>query len=412
MTPGRRVLALILGVAAAVMIGQATALADSLDVLGAADPGTSGFNATAVGLDGYAYLGSWGSSAECPSLGVRVFDLKDPTQPAYVTTAAAYAGTTAEHVAVQRYATGAFSGTVLFTGLQRCSAAGGAPAGLALWDVTDPSNPTELSVFPVGRGLRGVHEFALAQSGDRWYALLAVPNSEINAGAGDLRIVDVTDPRAPIAVTDWGARKDAGLPVGTGAQCSPICRGSVPQAFLHSVTMSHDGQRAFLSYWDLGVLILDVSNPAAPRLLGRFAEPQAAEGNTHSVALATDERVALVADETFGPPWGRLRMVDIGDLTNPVQVGTFETANSAAGTPGEAYAYTIHNPAVDDRDPRHAYLAWYSDGVRLIDISDAAHPVELNAWVPPRGGQIWNVSFAGDVLLAGDINNGLYVLRR
>lgn len=409
---GRKRACALVGLVGALLLGPWTVWADSLDVLGAADPGSPGFNTMAVGLDGYAYLGSWGSGAECPSLGVRVFDIQDPTQVAYVTTAASYSGTTAEHVSVQHYATNAFVGTVLFTGLQRCNAAGTAPAGLAIWDVTDPRNPSELAVFSVGRGLRGVHEFTVGQRGDRWYAYLAASNSEMSGSAGDLRIVDITDPRNPFAVSDWGASKDAGLPIGTGAQCRPVCRGAVPQSFLHSVTLSPDGQRAYLSYWDLGVVIMDVSNPAAPQMVGRYVEPEAAEGNTHSVSLTPDERLALVADETFGPPWGRLRLVDIRDLSKPYQIGSFDTANSAAGTPGEEYAYTIHNPMVDPRDPRHAYLAWYSDGIRLIDISDAAHPTEMTSWVPPRGGQIWNVSFYGDLLLAGDINNGLYILHR
>jgi hypothetical protein len=33
-------------------------------------------------------------------------------------------------------------------------------------------------------------------------------------------------------------------------------------------------------------------------------------------------------------------------------------------------------------------------------------------WIPPHGGMVWNVSFLGDLLLVGDINNGLFVLRR
>ena len=100
--------------------------------------------------------------------------------------------------------------------------------------------------------------------------------------------------------------------------------------------------------------------------------------------------------------------------TRPIrsQVGSFETANSAAGTPGEQYAYTIHNPLADDRDPNRAYLAWYADGVRLIDVSDASSPVELASWVPPRDPFVWSVSFMNDLLLVGDVNNGVYVLRR
>jgi hypothetical protein len=335
----------------------------------------------------------------------------DPTAPGLLSTAAVYPGTTAEHLVAARFATPTFTGNVLFVGVQRCSASGAAPSGLAIWDVTDPANPTELAFLPTGRGSRGVHEFTVRQRGDRWFAYLAVSNSEISDGTGDLRIVDVTDPHQPAQVFDWGARRDAGLPVGTGNECAPYCRGAVPQAFLHSVALSPDGRIAYLSYWDLGVMLLDLSEPNAPRWLGRFAEPQTAEGNTHSVALAHDGRLALVADETFGPPWGRLRLVDVQDPANPVQVGTFDTPNSALGTPGEQYAYTIHNPLTDNRDPNRAYLAWYADGVRLLDISDAARPVELAYWIPPHGGMVWNVAFMGDLLLVGDINNGLFVLR-
>ncbi len=401
-----------LAVLLVLVLAAPTVFADPLDVLGAFDPGSAGFNASAVGLDGIAYLGSWGGPAECPGLGVRVIDLHDPTAPTLLTTAAVYGGTTAEHLAAVRFATPAFSGNVLFVGIQRCAANGAAPSGLAIWDIRDPANPAELAFFPTSRGSRGVHEFTVRQRGDRWFAYLAVSNSEITDGSGDLRIVDVTDPRQPVQVVDWGARRDAGMQVGYGRQCAPACRGAVPQAFLHSVTLSLDGRTAYLSYWDLGVIMLDVSEPNAPRWLGKFAEPQAAEGNTHSVALAHNGRLALVADETAAPPWGRLRLVDVQDPANPVQVGSFDTPDSAVGTPGEQYAYTIHNPLSDDRDSNRAYLAWYADGVRLLDVSDASRPVELTYWIPPRGGMVWNVAFMGDLLLVGDINNGLYVLRR
>ena len=406
---------LLVSLLAAVVLSAAAApaaVADPLDLLGSYDPGSPGFNATAVGLDGIAYLGSWGGSAQCPSLGVRVVDVHDPTAPTPIGSAAAYSGTTAEHLAVVHYATNRFTGSVLFAGIQRCQAAGGAPSGLAIWDVTDPANPAELGFLPAGRGSRGVHEFTVRQQGGRWLAYLAVPNSEITDRIGDLRIVDVTNPRDPVQLADWGARKDAGLPVGTGAQCAPYCRGSVPEAFLHSVALSADGQTAYLSYWDLGVIILDVSDPTAPRWLGWFAEPQSAEGNTHSVSLAHDGKLALVGDETFGPPWGNLRLLDVQDPADPVEVGIFETPDSASSAPGEQYAYTIHNPLADDRNPNRAYLAWYADGVRLLDISDASRPVELFSWVPPWGAMVWNVSFMGELLLAGDVNNGLYILRR
>jgi hypothetical protein len=388
------------------------AAADALDVVGSYDPGSAGFNAMAVGLDGVAYLGSWGGQAQCPSLGVRIVDVHDPTAPRAIGSAAVYAGTTAEHVAAVHLATPAFAGNVLLAGIQRCQAGGAAQGGLALWDVSDPANPAELALFVTGRRSFGVHEFTIRQQGDRWLAYLAVPNSEITDGSGDLRIVDVTDPRHPVQVLDWGARRDAGLPVGAYGQCLPYCRGSVPDAYLHSVALSSDGRTAYLSYWDLGVILVDVTEPTAPRWLGWFAEPLTDEGNTHSVSVAHDGKLMLVADETEAPPWGGLRLVDIVDPANPKQVGTFETADAASGRQGDAYAYSIHNSLTDDRNPDRAYIAWYGDGVRLLNIADATQPTEIASWVPPHGGMIWNVAFLGDLLLAGDINNGLYLLQR
>jgi hypothetical protein len=388
------------------------AAADSLTVVGSYDPGSPGFNAMAVGLDGIAYLGSWGGPAQCPGLGVRVIDVHDPTAPAPLGSAAVYSGTTAEHLAAVHMATPTFTGDVLLAGIQRCRPGGAVAGGLALWDVTDPSNPAELSMFVTGRRSLGVHEFTVRQQGERWFAYLAVPNSEITDGSGDLRIVDITDPRHPTQILAWGAKKDAGLPVGAYGQCQPYCRGSVPDAYLHSVALSPDGRTAYLSYWDLGVIILDVTEPTAPRWLGWFAEPQTDEGNTHSVAVAHDGKLMLVADETEAPPWGGLRLVDITDPANPRQVGGYETADAASGRPGDAYAYSIHNPLTDDRNPDRAYIAWYGDGVRLLSIADASQPGELASWVPPRGGMIWNVAFLGDLLVAGDIDNGLYLLQR
>jgi hypothetical protein len=309
--------------------------------------------------------------------------------------------------------TAAFSGNVLFVGIQRCAAGGAAPSGLAIWDVTDPANPSELGFVSTARAGRGVHEFTVRQQNGRWYAYLAVPNSEVSTGRGDLRIVDVTDPRQPTEIADWGAGRDAGLAVGTGQQCRPACRGTVAQAFLHSVSLSPDARIAYLSYWDQGVVLLDVSEPSAPVLLGQFAEPRPSEGNTHSVSVTADGKLALVGDETGSEPWGALRLVDVQDPANPVQVGAFETPEAAAGLEAkDEYGYSLHNPLADDRDPTLAYMAWYADGVRMLNIADASAPVEIGTWAPPRAPMVWNVSFMGNLLIVGDIDTGLYILRR
>jgi hypothetical protein len=384
----------------------------NLDVVGAYDPGTPGLNASVVGLDATAYLGSWGSEAHCDAPGVRIIDVHDPTAPRLEAIAAAYPRTTAEHLAVLHAAGWGFDGTLLLAGIQRCAPVGGDEGGLAVWDVTNPADPRELSYLGVGLRPRGVHEFTVARNGQRLLAYLAVPNSELLGGPGDLRVVDLSDPHNPVELASWGAGRATGLPIGLGSDCAPACRGTSQRALLHSVAIGPDQRTAYLSYWDLGLFILDVGDPTAPRLLGRFAEPAAAEGNTHSVAIAPGG-IALLADETFGPPWGRLRLLDVNDPSAAVQVGTWDTPNSAAGTPGQVEEwYTIHNPYLDPRDPRHAVLAWYSDGVRLLDLADPRAPVELDRWRPSQEPFVWSVAFLDDLLLVSDVHHGLYVLRR
>lgn len=385
---------------------------EPLEPLGFYDPGTPGLNASVAGLDGIAYLGSWGRDGSCPGLGARLLDLRNPAAPAPLGAAATYPRTSAEHLAALRLDTPAFRGNVLLAGIQRCGTQGPA-GGLAIWDLSDPTNPRELSYLDVGRGPAGVHEFGVGRLGDRWYAYLAVPFSDLHDGRGDLRVVDFTDPANPVEIATWSAPRDAGLPVGSGEQCAPHCRGAYPAAYLHSVTVSPDGRLAGLAYWDLGLILLDVSDPAQPRLLGRFAEPAAVEGNTHSVAIIPNGQLALVADETLAPPWGHLRLVDLQHPAEPVQIGMFETPNSNAARPGGPLTwYSLHHPLIDDRDPHRAYLAWFSDGVRVLDITDATAPVELASWVPPRNPLVWNVALMNDLLLVADINHGLYVLRR
>jgi hypothetical protein len=99
---------------------------EGVRLLGHADPG-GGFHADVFAHGGHAYLGSWGAgAARCPSHGVRVFDLRDPSDPVHVSTFADGAsepeldGTWTEKVIVDR-----FKGQDLAAvSMQRCRAPG------------------------------------------------------------------------------------------------------------------------------------------------------------------------------------------------------------------------------------------------------------------------------------------------
>ncbi len=391
-----------------------------------------GFNADVWGHRGFAYVGTWGTAARadtCPATGVKIIDLADPANPRWVATAPGRPGTSSEDMVVARINTRFFHGDLLAVGIQRCVPFGqGVEGGLDLWDVTDPRAPTHLAFFSVGEGRfgRGVHEMFLFQRGDRAYALLADPFAEDKFFAGlthrglDFKLVDVTDPRNPFLVSQWGAFTDLGIPP---IQPGPVTRVS----FLHSVWADETGTMAFLSYWDTGMVLLDITDPANPRFLGRTLYRPHEEGNDHSAIPVPGNRLAIVNDEDFRPVgpsgiedgWGYTRIIDISDPTRPVEIATFATAN-ARSTRTDGF-FSVHNPFVRGRT---LYLSWYSDGVRVVDLSQPDAPREIASFVPPAHPDpfdfflpgfafpfVWGVWVGGDTILASDINFGLYVLK-
>lgn len=506
----------------------------TLTQIGHTDLGGQGFAANVRTLGSFAYVGSWGAG-RCPGSGVRVVDLSNPAAPVVAATAAQIPGTSAEDIVPLHVTTPMFTGDLLVVGIQRCSNSSAAPGGLALVDITDPRNPRDLGFFDSGRPARGVHELDVTVQNGRVLALLAVPYSSA-ANDGDLRIVDITDPNRPKQLAAWGPAL-AGLPTeGIG------CNRSVNA---HSVKSAPDGMRAFVSFWDAGLIILDISDPAAPRYLGRAFAPQS-EGAVHSVDL-TAEGFAVVAeeDDVFrsprrltlrvegsgealdvtgcqavggtdidevgvlnGPlvdggmlcrgapstsagailladsggcsveskarvaaaakasalvlalgqepvalelsgeiglpvvtistgdgervrsvangmvtlptsrPWGGVRIWDMRDPASPVQVGGFHTDGATRFPSSGPGSYAVHNPL---RAGRYVLLAWYADGVRVVDFSDPAHPVEVASFVPPPAADpqrtfatapyVWGVAVSGNLVLVSDINGGLYVLR-
>jgi hypothetical protein len=201
---------------------------------------------------------------------------------------------------------------VLATGLQDCHNVDPGPgkSGLELYDISSPRSPQLLSFFTVdqfGADVTGVHELDLTMTPDgRALALLTVPNLEVltnpdgvgGDGIGDLLIVDITDPANPRLIGEFGVldEPDLGIPVYVGSQ-----RGGDARTYLHGVKANGEGTLVTLAYWDGGFINLDLTDPANPVLLGRFAYRAGEEGNAHSAAFGRGSGQLVTADEDFTP---------------------------------------------------------------------------------------------------------------
>jgi hypothetical protein len=404
----------------------------------------------------FAYVGTW--SGPCPGTGVKIIDVSNVASPRLVATAAGYPNTSAEDMSVRSVRTSSFTGDLLAVGLQDCGLEGLAPGltGVDLWNVTNPNAPAHFGFFDTGAG--GTHEISLTSQasggGERVFALAAVPFSEIFSGGavGDFQLVEVTDPRHPFRTDDWGAGKDGGLPFGIAdpslpapfnctlpAGQAPACRGHFPAVFGHSTSPSADGLTAYVAYWDIGAVIIDISNPSAIRMVGRTIYPAGSEGDTHSAMPNGAGTVLVTTDEDFSPgelvaagepkergdTWGFARIWGITSPANPVHLSDFATPHSL--TNSTSGFYSVHNPQIRGTT---LYLSWYSDGLRIVDIANPSTPKEIGFYRPkptldptgvfaafgPAGAHpipfVWGVYPLGDRIFLSGINFGLYIVTR
>ena len=97
----------------------------------------------------------------------------------------------------------------------------------------------------------------------------------------------------------------------------------------------------------------------------------------------------------IGQPHAAIWTSDVTDTTQPKALAVFEASErdspyfmvETSPTPGRPpYRFGAHQ-FQEHIDDTHIYAAWFSGGLRVIDIANPLHPVEIGHFVPPpRGG--------------------------
>ncbi len=283
-----------------------------LNVVGHLDLGAEPENITDVwalaSADGrsYAYLGTSGRPTCDPEFsGVHIVDISDPARPQRAGFIPSPAGTQVNDVKASRLETPFFSGDLLAHSLEVCAPSPVAEPilGVSLYDVTEPLAPRLLA-----EGFLDfqVHNLFIYQRGERAFILVVEDGAE-----RDFHLVEITDPTAPrelatLGWPDWFDAAEDQLLLGSAA---------VPQ--LHDVwaetyPAGADNARfagrtiAFLAYWDAGLVLLDITDPAAPAFLGDsdYLDPDPVtgrppEGNSHAAVPADGGRLVFMGDEDF-----------------------------------------------------------------------------------------------------------------
>ena len=424
--PSVRLPLLLAALVAPLVLGVGIALAHDTqapaarwEVLGHVRP-PGDYSADVEAFKGVAYLSSHRGRESCKAEGVRAYSLAKPRTPRLLSSFGRIPGTWTEKTIVRSIRTGAYTGDLAAVSVQGCQLADW--RGFALFDVSRPARPVELA--RVHLDPRGSHEIWLTQAGGRALVFTASLRSEAldspdgtTPGRPDFRIWDVSDPRHPVQVGSWGAWKELGL------QPFPDIRRPLDGNLTHSVVTNAAGTRAYLSYWDLGTVILDVSDPARPVYLGRTD----ATDNAHSAWLGRNGLLIETHERGGGTP----TLYDASNPAAPKRLGDVRLTSRllSAGhrnggmsvVNGLSLSDSVHDPKVVGGT---AYFSWYSQGVVAADVANAAKPKVLARFLPPAARDresllcpdhpctaVWGVDTSGPYVLASDMNSGLWVLR-
>ena len=306
---------------------------------------------------------------------------------------------------------------------------GDRPAGVDLFDVSDPERPRRLSSFDTsGPQSRGAHFVWLV--GELAFLSTGLPDFEPSNPLDDqiVVILDLSDPVRPREVGRWwlpGTRRgDVEEPPDRHPEHDYGYRA-------HNVNVYPERpDRAYVGYLDGGVVILDLGDLARPRLVSRLDYHPPLPGFTHTVLPLLGRGLLAVTDEAVTDGCADhpklLWLMDARHETNLVPIATapLPPAEEGCRAGGRFGAHNLHenDPTSTSWRSEEVLLgAFFNAGVRAYDVRNPFRPEEIAHLVPsppagsPAGAIQMNDVYADDrgLLYAVDRHTGgLYVIER
>ena len=225
-------------------------------------------------------------SAENFEMGIRVYDISDPTDPTHV----------ASYLTTVNQAHNVFGDPARDLVFAVGGSSGGANGGLQILDASDPLNMTQIGLW----NDHYVHDVSI--HGNLAFLCLIYLDR--------LQILDLTDPTNPV---ELGGYDD---PVGN----------------VHASWPTDDGQHVLITHETQGghLRAIDVANPMAPTLAGIWAPaPMASAHNVH-----VEGSLAYVSWYNRGT-----RVIDVSDPANLDEVGYWDTSSGTGLTDGNWGVY-------------------------------------------------------------------------
>jgi choice-of-anchor B domain-containing protein len=228
--------------------------------------------------------------------------------------------------------------------------------GLQIVDLLpDPNNPDSVrlvSKFNTGGSGNNQHNLGTS-AGYAWEAdnYIYLCGGQVTVGfgnSGGMAIYDVSNPTNPVLMSRYATR------------------------YVHDVYVKND--TAYLANINDGFVdIVNVSNKSNPVRIRTFTypAPNIGDAGTHNVWVTDDSKFIFTTDEVAPSGQNILRVHDARDYNNIVVNAA--TYKSPVGSPNAV----VHNAYVRGK---HIIMSYYTQGVKIVDISEPLDPVEVGAY--------------------------------
>jgi hypothetical protein len=354
--------------------------ARGIKFIGHSDMGGRGDGVQVMVHRGFAYVGHGFSN------GITTLDVRDPKNPKVVDFIACPPGTRALHLQTHEDLLFAVNTASVWTMQQFQTDKhyfGGSPAdrlknagveftsGIRVYDISKPEKPRDLGFLPT----EGMGPHRIWYVGGR-YAYASIHFADMTDHC--LAVIDVSNPQKPQLVSRcW-------LPgMFTGGGEKPNWPEGKRYALHHALI---DGNIAYAAWRDAGLVVIDVADPARPKIL-KHQLPQPGGAGTHSPLPLPSRRMLILADEpTFANCKEGRRHIwayDIKDPSKPSVIARFpEPAEADYCAKGGFFGpHNLHGAL---QSSQTIFATYYNAGVRVYDIKEAAKPREIAFYVPPN----------------------------
>ena len=297
--------------------------------------------------------------------------------------------------------------------------------GVLIVDTRDKENPVLAGFWPQPGALLGCHMVEYAVINEAEYLFCAPLDNAVYVGL----ILPAAGPsREIVTVGRWVpnsqgyAEDEAGHLTGDPAGFPGRYVVSGHQDMTFQPDPLTGAPTLFVSFWNLGLRIVDVSIPAVPVEIG-FWDGEGAlgyRGNFHTAMAFESEgrRIAVAIPEGPDPP--AIFILDATDLANPVVLSEWSALPTFTDADGsnQAGSFSLHNFQIVDGK---IYIAHGHGGIWVIDVSTPEKqvaPEAIGSYYPhmPRpdgedyGIYPWDVNIYNGYILNGEGNGGFYVL--